>query len=491
MTYNTVGTNTVSLTVSGPLGTNKLTRTNYIVVTNALVVLASNSIALVAETCTNGVVDAGESITMNFSLKNIGTASTTNLIATLQASGGITAPSGPQNYGALAGGAVVTRPFSFIPTGACGTTNLATLQLQDGSSNYGTVSFGFILGQPGMVFFTQNFDGVTAPALPAGWTTATAAAGVAWQTTTSPVDTVPNSAFSPSASSTGLADLVSAPISLPGGAVQLSFRHRFDMESTFDGGVLEIKIGAAAFSSFTAVGGVFVSNGYNATIDTGYGNPLAGQPSWTGGSGGFITTIANLPPAASGQNIQFRWRCGSDSTFAGAGWYIDTIALSAYQCCANPPVILVQPQNQTVLLGDTANFSVSAGGTPPFTYQWRFNGTNLPGANATNLTRVNVQPVDVGNYTAVVSNSVNSVTSSIATLRIVTRPILVVPKYTNGAFQFTLSGNGGYNYLVEGSTNLSTWTTITTVTNPSGQVQFTDPAATNFLFRFYRARLVP
>ena len=45
---------------------------------------------------------------------------------------------------------------------------------------------------------------------------------------------------------------------------------------------------------------------------------------------------------------------------------------------ATAPTVLTQPTNQVVITGGTATFSVVAGGTGPFTYQWRFNGTNLP-----------------------------------------------------------------------------------------------------------------
>ena len=37
-----------------------------------------------------------------------------------------------------------------------------------------------------------------------------------------------------------------------------------------------------------------------------------------------------------------------------------------------------EPANQTVIRGDTATFSVAVSGPGPFTYQWRWNGTNLP-----------------------------------------------------------------------------------------------------------------
>jgi Immunoglobulin domain/Immunoglobulin I-set domain/NHL repeat len=42
------------------------------------------------------------------------------------------------------------------------------------------------------------------------------------------------------------------------------------------------------------------------------------------------------------------------------------------------PTIFSQPVSQTNLVGATVAFSVAVSGTGPFTYQWRFNGTNLP-----------------------------------------------------------------------------------------------------------------
>jgi hypothetical protein len=45
---------------------------------------------------------------------------------------------------------------------------------------------------------------------------------------------------------------------------------------------------------------------------------------------------------------------------------------------AQTPIITAQPTNETVLAGSAATFSVAVSGTGPFTYQWQFNGTNLP-----------------------------------------------------------------------------------------------------------------
>ena len=161
--------------------------------------LVSNSFTLTAESCPNSAVDPGETVTVNFGLKNIGTGNTTNLVATLLPTGGIVAPSGPQTYAVLAAnGAAVAHSFSFSASGTCGATDTATLQLQDGSASLGTVTFSFLLGKPSITsVLSENFDGVAAPALPAGWATSTSGAESTWVTTTASSDTAPNAAFSP------------------------------------------------------------------------------------------------------------------------------------------------------------------------------------------------------------------------------------------------------------------------------------------------------
>src|ERR1041385_1194143 len=58
---------------------------------------------------------------------------------------------------------------------------------------------------------------------------------------------------------------------------------------------------------------------------------------WSGDSGGFITTIVDLPAAAQGQPIQLRWRCGSDKSRSSPGWFIDSVVVSSYICCPDQP----------------------------------------------------------------------------------------------------------------------------------------------------------
>ena len=336
--------------------------------------LASDSTILVSESClpTNNAIDPGEAVTVLFALKNLGPGNTTNLVATLLPTNGVISPSGPQTYGSVvASGAAVSRPFTFTAAGICGSSISATLQLQDGATSLGTVSVPLPLGQTA-AFFTQNFDLVTAPALPSGWTSSASGGQTNWVTESATYDTAPNAAFAPDAASVGLTALVSPPITLPAGPAQLSFQNYCDLEAAsdsvtaYDGGVLDIQIGTNAFTDILAAGGSFLSGGYNRTISTQFQNPLGGRQAWGGRSSSFITTLVNLPAADAGQTIHLRWSCGTDSSNgsgAGNGWFIDSIAVLGGTCCVSaPPPPVIQAISQTNSLV-TITWSAVAGHT--------------------------------------------------------------------------------------------------------------------------------
>src|SRR6185437_1250944 len=86
------------------------------------------------------------------------------------------------------------------------------------------------------------------------------------------------------------------------------------------------------------------------------------------------------------------------------------------------PSISTQPQSRTNITGTTATFSVSAGGSPPLSYQWFLFGNPVPGGTTNPLVLNNVQPADAGNYNVVITNSVGSVTSATATLTVYVPP---------------------------------------------------------------------
>jgi len=85
---------------------------------------------------------------------------------------------------------------------------------------------------------------------------------------------------------------------------------------------------------------------------------------------------------------------------------------------ALPPVITGQPTNQTVAVGGTASFSVSASGTAPLAYQWSVNTTNLVGATNATLVLTNLQFAQAGNYAVQITNAAGTAFSSNALLTV-------------------------------------------------------------------------
>ncbi len=284
----------------------------------------------------NGVVDPGEIVTFDFRLINNGTVGSTSLVATLLPGGGVLSPSGPQNYGAIAPAGTATRSFSFraSPALLCGDKINATLQLQDGPYDLGTVVFQINTGVVTSIF-AQNFDGVVAPALPAGWTAANASGPAPlWVTTTSTPDAGPNAAFIDDPAVVSDKRLDSPAIAIAGSSATLTFRNNYNLEATYDGGVLEISINGGPFVDIITAGGSFVTGGYTSTISTGFSNPIGGRMAWSGNSGGYITTTVRLPAAAAGGMVVLRWRMGSDNSVAATGWRVDTISITETSCDA-------------------------------------------------------------------------------------------------------------------------------------------------------------
>jgi hypothetical protein len=190
-------------------------------------------------------------------------------------------------------------------------------------------SYGADLPCQPFSLLTEFFDGVTPPALPSGWSSTT------WVTSNSGVpkpaaDTPPNAVFVDDPATISDKQLLSPSITLicDAGGVQISFRNNFNFQDGFDGGVLEVSYDGGTFQDVLTVGGTFVLGGYNGTINSCCGNPLAGRQAWTGNSAGFIdTTVVSLPGGCITQLV-VRWRMGSDSSVSGEGWRIDNVDIA-------------------------------------------------------------------------------------------------------------------------------------------------------------------
>jgi hypothetical protein len=111
------------------------------------------------------------------------------------------------------------------------------------------------------------------------------------------------------------------------------------------------------------------------------------------------------------------------------------------------PILLVQPQGQSVLCGDPATFQAAAKGPAqfPLSYQWLFWGTNLPGATNPVLSLASATGDSAGEYTVVVSNVNGPVTSQTAVLTVIGQPTLITSSLTAGGkqgkpFSYTITG---------------------------------------------------
>ncbi len=170
----------------------------------------------------------------------------------------------------------------------------------------------------------------------------------------------------------------------------------------------------------------------------------------------------------SGSQV-LEWRYTKNSSaFAGQdrAW-VDEI----YFVPANtptPPVISIQPTNRIVVAPAVATFSAIAVGSAPLNYQWLFNdiplndGNGINGTTTTNLVIATTGAAHSGNYSLLVTNIAGSITSSVATLTVITSPLIVTQPVSSSVlagstanFNVTALGTAplSYQWLFNG-TNL-------------------------------------
>jgi len=81
-----------------------------------------------------------------------------------------------------------------------------------------------------------------------------------------------------------------------------------------------------------------------------------------------------------------------------------------------PVLITVPPMNQVAFRHGPASFAVTALGSGPLQYQWRFNGADLPAATASRLNLSGLEGTNAGRYEVMVTSSYGSVLSDEASL---------------------------------------------------------------------------
>jgi hypothetical protein len=105
-------------------------------------------------------------------------------------------------------------------------------------------------------------------------------------------------------------------------------------------------------------------------------------------------------------------------------------------------------------MGASVTFNATAQGDPPLHFQWRLDGTDLPGATSTTLALTAVAAGDFGGYSIIASNAHGTAASPLALLDPLhapelLQPALTVPGASTNQFQFEFATQPGVSYVVE------------------------------------------
>ena len=251
------------------------------------------------------------------------------------------------------------------------------------------------------------------------------------------------------------------PISLGANPPKFSFRHWFNTEYTYDGGVLEISTDGG--TTWKDMQNNIFKGQYTATMDG--STTLAKRKAWTGNSNNkFIKSVVDLKSYAN-NNILLRFRFTSDLGTNLEGWYIDeirckdeplvemesnlyntdgkriessdtiTAILPVTACVA--ATITTQPKNINACSGGSATFEAIAAGSS-LTYRWQVSKDNgvsyndIPGENNTTLTINSINVGDNNNlFRIIAENTCPSSLISIGALLNVSDPISIITQPNN------------------------------------------------------------
>ena len=509
-------TNTASVTTASldPAPANNAMSAVVAVASPAPHIVAAGA-SLIGQTLfNNGSINPGQTVTISFRLANNGVLDTGNLVATLEASGGVTVPSGPATYGVVAaGGPAVARSFTFTASPSATGAIVATLQLQDGANNLGAVTFTFSLP------VTTTFTGTNSIAIP---------------------DRGPSSPYPSAISVSGLTGFVSKAtvtlyglthsfasdvnvllVSPDGGHNTLLMSHvsghrgLTNLTLTFDDAATAVLPADAP-----VVSGTYLPTRYGAippfirpAPSAPYGSALAAlngaiaNGAWalyvlddSAGDSGIITggwslTLTTVVPVNPVADLAVTMSGNPASLFLGSPLsYTVNVTNRGPNSVADVVLTDTLPAGVNVTGTTSSQGAVSiVGNTLTATLGLlNFGGTanitidTLPGIGGI---LVNAATVSSGATDLNPDNNSASVTTTVAA----PVPAQLSGGFTNGQFLLTVSAQPGMTYIVEASSDFQNWSSLGAYTAPfTGVFQVIDPAAPAPQTRFYRTvRVIP
>jgi hypothetical protein len=205
------------------------------------------------------------------------------------------------------------------------------------------VMLGGLLLMPGLrpraadatsILYAENFDSAPVGQLPDGWRNGANIPGTDYAVRGQEYYSSPQALRTNGAPTPGYTSVVSPLIVLPadadGGNLEVSFRHKYNLERSFtgycnDGASLRVSkySGQAPFEQ--VAGANFLSGGYTAKINSG-ANPRYGQDAWCGDSDGWVTTRVRVTGVTS--FLQLSWSATFDGSVSTGPWFIDDVQVT-------------------------------------------------------------------------------------------------------------------------------------------------------------------
>ncbi len=313
-------------------------------------------------------------------VQSVTSAGTASCGLTLSWSAGTAVCAGPLTYRVYRGtsASFVPGPANLVAAGVTGTSYTDTALLNSATTYFYTVRAvdtsngvsdtntlevsGFPVGPAALGTLTETFEnhlggGFDTP----GWSHGVPNGAVDWTWSNARSQTPSHSWNSVSQSDTSDRVLVSPAFGIQAGTA-LSFWHTFSFEGTvaqcYDAGTLEITTDSGTHWN-PLPDGLFNAGGFNGTVNSSFGNPIASERAWCAGALGAMTQVSADLSSFAGSTARLRWHAGDDLANANPGWFVDSVilqnALVANACTPAPGAPLAYYTLAPCRLVDTRN----------------------------------------------------------------------------------------------------------------------------------------
>ncbi|MGB5874316.1 MAG: carbohydrate binding domain-containing protein [Bacteroidota bacterium] len=206
-----------------------------------------------------------------------------------------------------------------------------------------------------------------------------------------------------------------------------------------------------------------------------YGIEIATDPDFVNIVGAYCGVYGNyftLPDPLSGTTTYY-WRMNATNS-GGTSVFSEIWKFTTGASTPEPPSILEQPEDQIVLVGQTATFLVKTRGTGPLSFQWLRNGLEIPDAIGPVFKTPIVAEADEGaRYHCVVTNVHGVARSDTALVQLTTAPRSVVENsgFESGRDPWVLFTDGVADYSTDVPGYGSSWAARVSVVGEGTNVQ--------------------